>query len=164
MATLLELERAGAVFRIDPELNPHTQEFRLIYASPRVRQWIEQVLPTLESSWKVEETPIEQLAVLIEIFCAGDTLSFGWQFNPLRPHKNGVWELKTADLRLFGWFAAKDCFVVVAADMADRIKDHDLYAGYIGEVIRFRSSLDLDEPKFIPGDNPHAVVSDFSYS
>ena len=71
MATLLDLERAGAVSRIDPELNPRIQELRLIYTSPGVQQWIEQVLPTLESTWKVEENPIEQLTALIEIFCAG---------------------------------------------------------------------------------------------
>src|SRR5215470_10356483 len=163
MATLLDLERTGAVSRIDPELNPRIQELRLIYTSPGVQQWIEQVLPTLESTWKVEESPIEQLTALIEIFCAGDTLSFGWQFNPLRPHRNGVWELKTADLRMFGWFSAKDCFVVAAAVMADRINDHGPYARYDGRVLGFRDDRDLDEPKFISGDDPHAVDSDFSY-
>jgi hypothetical protein len=81
----------------------------------------------------------------------------------LRPAGDGVWELKTADLRVFGWFHAKDCFLGHCADTAERVKEHRLYTGYVGEVVRFRDSLPLDEPKYIPGEDPDAVVSNSSY-
>jgi hypothetical protein len=53
--------------------------------------------------------------------------------------------------------------VAAVADTAYRCKKFDLYAGYAGEVVRFRNALDLDEPKFIPGDDPNAVVTNFDY-
>lgn len=64
---------------------------------------------------------------------------------------------------MFGWFSKKDCFIGVAANPTDLVKRHNLYNGHAMEVVRFRNALSLDEPKFIPGDNPHDVVSDFSY-
>lgn len=163
MATVIELERSGALYRIDPQLGPGRQEFRLIYVSPRVKLWIENDLSSLESTWKIETAPDAQLDALVEEFCAGDPLWVGWQFKVLHPRQHSVWELKTADLRLFGWFTAKDCFVAASADTKDRIETHGLYAGYIGETVQFRDGLNLDAPKFIPGEDPNAVVTDFRY-
>ena len=126
---------------------------------------METVLPGLDSTWKIEQPPVEQLDDLMEVFCSGSPLTYGWQFKCLTHVAEGVWELKTADVRLFGWFHKKDCFIAAVADTADRIKTHKLYEGYGRiEVINFRKALDLDDPKFIPGDNPHDVVSNFSYS
>jgi hypothetical protein len=164
MATALDLDRAGLLFRLDPDLEPGVLEFRLIYASLRLKEWIQNDLPALESTWNIELTPQEQLQALVEeVFCPGEPLTFGHQFKPLTHIKDGIWELKTADLRMFGWFWVKDCFIGSAADLTDRVKRHRLYHGYAGEAARFRDGLDLDEPKFIPGDNPHAVVSNFSF-
>src|SRR6266571_754944 len=111
MATILELALTSAVLKWDPALPLHTQEFRSIYGSPRLKTWIEGDLPGLESTWNVELTPAEQLTALVEIYCSGDVLTFGWQFKPLTHVKDGIWELKTADLRVFGWFHKRDCFV-----------------------------------------------------
>jgi hypothetical protein len=77
--------------------------------------------------------------------------------------QDGIWELKTADLRIFGWFNVLDHFVGAAADTTDRVKQHNLYYGYAGETARFRDGLDLDPPKFIPGADPNAVVSNYTY-
>jgi hypothetical protein len=50
-----------------------------------------------------------------------------------------------------------------ASNLTDNVKRHRLYYGYANEAARFRDRLDLDAPKFVPGDDPHAVVSNFSY-
>ncbi len=163
MATLLDLERAAHLHKLDPALGPSEQEWRSIYVLPRLRQWMEDTLPTLESTWKVEESPAEQLDALVALFCSGETLAFGWQFKPLVHIRQGIWELKTADLRLFGWFHQKDCFVGVDADTKDRIKRLRLYRPYCEQAVRFRDQLDLDAPKYVSGDDPHAVVSDLYF-
>src|SRR4051812_27179079 len=111
MATLLHLEGAQLLHKIYPALDPREHEWRLFYALPRLRAWIERTLPTLESSWKIEESPVEQLDALIYVFCSGQPLAYGQQFKPLRHIRDGIWELKTADLRVFGWFHTKDCFI-----------------------------------------------------
>jgi len=164
MATPLELDNAGALFKLDPDLLPGTREFRSIYASPRLKTWIENDLPGLESTWNIELTPQEQLQAFVEeIFCPCEPLSYDWHFKPLTHIQDGIWELKTADLRMFGWFFVKDCFIGSAANLKDTIKRLHLYRPYAEEAVQFRDRLDLDNPKFVPGDDPHAVVSDFSY-
>jgi hypothetical protein len=163
MATLLDLVARNALFKIDPALDGAGQEFRCIYAAPRLKDWLQGDLLALESTWKIEATPAEQVAELVEHFCSGETLCYEWQFKPLTHIRDGVWELKTADIRIFGWFWKKDWFIGVAANPKDHIKRHNLYNGHTNEVERFRCALDLDEPKFVRGDNPHDVVSDFSY-
>lgn len=163
MATLIELDAVGDLNKIDPGLPLNVLEERVIYASPKLTQWLQDELPLLGSTWGIELDPIEQLAVWIETYASGKPLKFGWAFSPLRPISNGVWELKTADLRVFGWFHKVDHFVAHRAHCAQHIKDYKLYNGMAGEVIRFRDQLDLNAPKFIEGDDPNAVVSNFCY-
>jgi hypothetical protein len=164
MATILELEATGSLFRLDPDLEPPIQELRCIYVSPRLKTWIENDLLTLESTWKIELTPQEQLQAFVEeAFCPGAPLTYDWHFKPLTHIRDGIWELKTADLRMFGWFYVKDCFIGSAANLTNTIKRLNLYKPYVEEAVRFRDALDLNNPKFVSGDNPHAVVSDFGY-
>ncbi len=162
MATLLELA-AHTLHRLDPVLDKGQREARTIYGSEGFRVWAEKTLPRLTSSWDIEVTPEEQFDALASIFCSGAVLTYKWQFSPIRHIADGIWELKTADLRIFGWFARKDCFIAVVADTTERVKRHRLYHGYAGAVARYRAALDLDEPKFIAGDDPNAVVSNYSY-
>ena len=85
------------------------------------------------------------------------------RFKPLNHLSEGVWELKTADVRIFGWFAVKDCFIGTDGDLKRNIIDRNLYRPYAEQAARFRSLLDLDEPKFVTGEDPRNVVSDFYY-
>jgi hypothetical protein len=163
MATLPMLEADGALCRYEPELDHGQQELRLFYVFPRVAEWMERTLPILGSTWNIEETPLEQLDALLAVFCAGDPLSYGQRFKPLNALGDGVWELKTADLRIFGWFPRKDCFVATDADLARTVKSNRLYRPYAEQAVRFRDRLGLDEPKFVPGEDPLDVVSDFYY-
>jgi hypothetical protein len=159
MATLIGLSGAnGPLFKLEA-LEPTQQEFRCIYLSEKLKNWMSNDLPGLAATWQTEITCLEQVAELTETFCAGDELDATTQFHALRPVASGVWELKTGDVRIFGWFPKKDHFVGVVAHDAYRVKLHDLYHGLVGEVVRYRDNLDLDDPKFVAGDNPHAVVS-----
>jgi hypothetical protein len=163
MATVLDLAQASpsTLFRLDPGFEGADQEFRCIFTNATVKAWIQNELPNLTSPLGLELSPQEQMFALVDIFCSDKELSFGDHFKPLRCRGQGVWELRTEDLRIFGWFPLKDHFVAVAANDATFIKDHKLYEGYIGAVVRFRYQLDLDEPKFIQGDNPDHVVSNY---
>lgn len=164
MATVIELCNQGALDKLDPELDPRQQELRRIYLGPKLVEWINNVLPNLESDRGLETSPQGQFDELAAIFCSGETLTFDWQFKPLNYVQDGIWELKTADLRIFGWFPEKDCFVGVIADTKARIVEYKLVTPYSNvEVAPFREALDLDQPKFIDGTDPHAVVKDYDY-
>jgi hypothetical protein len=163
MATVLDLDQRGDLHLFEA-LEPQERYHRRIYASPLLRTWLVNTLPTLQSSWGIELSPQEQFADLSELFCAGERLTYETSFKPLTHITDGVWELKTDDIRIFGWFCEKNCFIGAVADDATRIKTHGLYKGYANVTTKqFRDGLDLDNPKFVPGDDPHAVVSNFDY-
>lgn len=163
MATILELEARKVLERYDAELGAHQLETRTFFASQRLVRWFNDELPILASNWNIESKPDQQLDSLLGKYVSGDVMCFQWDLFPLTPHEKCVWELKTADLRVFGWFASIDCFVGVVADTAERVKLYKLYAGYIGEVVRYRQSLDLNEPKFVEGKEAADVISNFNY-
>lgn len=165
MATVIELAAAQPplLIKLDPALEAQEQEWRTIYILPRVEPRFCADLPRWDSNWKVEQSPTQQMDSLLEIFCSGETLTFGPQFKPLVHLGDGVWELKTPDLRFFGWFPHKDCFIGGALDTAFNVKSHKLYAGYAGEVAYYRGELPLDEPKFIAGEDPNNVVTNYDY-
>ena len=65
-----------------------------------------------------------------------------------------VWEMKTADIRIFGWMAAPRKFVAVFADYADSYKGKNAKRSYEDakkKVIAFRNKLTLDNPKIATG-------------
>lgn len=68
-------------------------------------------------------------------------------FRVLRHEARPARELKTPDLRVFGWLAKRDCFIAAFGDWADKVKDHGLYRGYRLEIRRLRrqwgAELDL---------------------
>lgn len=163
MATVIDLSQQRKLFKLDPALDDDQQEFRVLYASQRLQKWLQEVLPGLGSTWNIELSPLEQLDGFVSVYASGETLTFQHSFYPIAHVSHCVWELKTADLRIFGWFHARDCFIGVAADTTDRVKLHKLYHGYAGDVVRYLNALDLDEPKFLAGDDPNVVVSNFSY-
>lgn len=164
MATLVELERKGWLWKFVPELQPRELETRTLYVAKSAKTWIEQKLPNLSSGSNSEIEPSGQLDDLLALFCNGGKLRHGRQFHIMHPRTEGVWELKTPDLRLFGWFPERDCFVLVCCEAVRPIKARragqlDLYQKCINQVIGFRQSLPLDDPKFVTGDNEDGVIS-----
>jgi hypothetical protein len=160
MPTATDLVNSGAILKIEVALAPRDQPLRLLYGTPDFVQWLNVVLggarPTVHLS---EATPAEQIDDLFYAFLSGRPLVFTRQFRVVRAEENAVWELKTPDIRIFGWFMAKDCFVAVFGNWADTIKDHDLYRGYRIAIRRLRRELDIDETLCVKGMAPDDVLS-----
>lgn len=166
MATIPDLLHSGAIFKLDAELDHDEQELRILYTSPKLKTWIENALPNITSLFGTEIDPLEDFVAFHADYASGLPLVFerdfkAFQKRPLAPLGDGVWYLKTRDTRIFGWFFAKDCFIGVVADTTERVKRHELYQGYRKEVIRFRDALPLNEPKYITGENPDDVISNY---
>ena len=166
MATVAKLLQDGQLIHIEIEIENSAGPWRHLYALPDaehqptfLRRWLEETLPTLPTSIGAEDTPEEQLYGLLELYADGQILNFGDMYKPLHPRGQGVWEFRTLDVRMFGWFACKDCFIGVFADDATRIHKYGLYAGYLNEIVRLRSALDIDEPKFVAGEDPNDLIS-----
>ena len=160
MVTLATLVEAGEISPIEVELGPREQPTRLLYGTPAFLNWLKERLRSAETSPLLADlTPSEQLDLLFYQFLSGKPLVFTKHFKVIKYERNAVWELKTPDLRIFGWFAMKDCFVAVFGDWAERIKEHGLYRGYRIEVKRLRRRIGAEPGLCVKGVLPGDVVS-----
>src|SRR5690606_34530921 len=104
---------------------------RVIYAFPDVIEWLEEILPALEPILdENRQSPLEQMDALLYEFISGEDFSFHYKAKILRPSDKGIWELKTKDIRVFGWFARKCVFIAGQIESAYKCKKHDLYTGH----------------------------------
>ena len=157
IATLIE---AGAIIRIEVELAPREQPTRLLFGTPGFIRWLEERVNSDDKSpLLADSTPAEQLDNLFYTFISGRPLIYSRQFRSVRAEKNAVWELKTPDLRIFGWFMMRDCFVAAFGDWTNHVKDHDLYRGYRIEVRRLRRELQVEGTLCVEGGEPGDVLS-----
>jgi hypothetical protein len=131
-----------------------------MYALPHVIEWfrndLKHVKPELSEGRKHElqhgvQSPVEQLDSFFHDFITGGDLEAYEDAHMMFPNEMGVWELKTSDIRLFGWVPERCSFIIANAASAAACKDRGLYAGYRDDTVRRRNSLDLDEPKFLMG-------------
>jgi hypothetical protein len=75
-------------------------------------------------------------------------------FHDMKPEKDGVWELKTADLRIFGWMYRPRQFIAVCGGYTDDYKEPTKTKDYARDkraVIEARTALPLDGRKFVVG-------------
>jgi hypothetical protein len=164
MATLQALVNDESLLWLDPEFPDGEVAHRRIYVTPKAAEWIEKTLPKIRSQWETKITAEEQFWQLVDEFCGGVTISYPQGFHHLRPADAGVWELKTPDLRLFGWFYRKDVFIISKPMDANFVKDHDLYRGCRDEVRAFRDAFNLDAPKHVEGDDPNDVITGIDFA
>lgn len=162
MATLSTLCTEGKLTELDPMLPPRVSQQRYIYLLPEAVKWIQDVLPTYISHDGGEIEPIAQVDALMEVFCSGKPLSANKMFKCLKPWAGSVWELKTKDVRIFGWFKAQNIFICSNGGEATQIKQLQMYRSYIAEAKRERDALDLDAPKYVEGENFNGVVTNWT--
>jgi hypothetical protein len=160
MHTFDSLQQLGIIVKVEIVLGKSELPSRLLFATPNFIQWLEERVVQAEASpLGADLNPVEQLDYLFYSFVSGGPLVHSRQFRAIRPERNAVWELKTVDLRIFGWFLKRDCFVAVFGDWADHVKDHDLYRGYRLEIRRFRRELRLGDDLCVEGIDPEDVIS-----
>jgi hypothetical protein len=85
---------------------------------------------------------------------AGDPMRYGPMFHDMDPGSDEVWELKTADLRIFGWIYRPREFIAVNGGYTDDYKPPTKTKNYADDrrdVVNARNALPLDPPKFATG-------------
>lgn len=100
------------------------------------------------------QTPAEQFDEILLKWTAGKDIKYDKWMKDLTPAQDEVWEMKTADLRIFGWLYKPLTFIAAFLDYADDYKGVNPKMDYEvtkGEVIAVRNALDLDPPKFATG-------------
>ncbi|MCR9112381.1 MAG: hypothetical protein NXH84_03855 [Rhodobacteraceae bacterium] len=161
MATLIQLSESGCIDTIDP-LEEDELPWRTLYGTIAFLEWLENDLPNLDHDPMFASlSPLEQLFAAFAEYASGDMLLTDRRFKKLScTPERFVWEIKTEDVRVFGWVPTKDTFLCCYGDSADRIKIEDSYGRYIAQTVYVRENMDLDEPKFVASGALEDVVSD----
>jgi hypothetical protein len=154
MATLDTLLGSHALVRILLPTNGEPRR-RWIYGFPEFQTWLHVDLPNLEPGrLQSPDPPKEQVDNILYRWITGRDIIYSRQFKDLMPQRDEVWEIKTADIRIFGWIYQPLKFVAVFGDYADLYKGRNARRNYDDAVQRVknkRDGLDLDPPKFATG-------------
>lgn len=127
---------------------------RKIYIGESAGRWINENLKELQPDGFYDGAlrPREQLVDVFRRFMIGEPIN-DLPPKTLRPHKDGIHELRSHDLRVFGWFWRQAAFIAGSAASAKDLKDNSVTYFQCMEVcMTLRGRLDLDDPKFITGD------------
>lgn len=160
MATIDELENAGELVRILVRLDPPDVSRRRLFALPAVTTWLGQTLPSVTQHNPDDISPRDQVFVLIKMFLSGEAMEEGGQFRLMQPVEDDVYELKSSDIRIFGWFYRPAVFVATSVDTMERVHTiQGLSSGHRNSVKYVRQNIDLDPPTHIEGASVSYVFS-----
>jgi hypothetical protein len=136
--------------------------WRLAYVSKDFVGWVENELPGVRRLDQNDPTPTAQLDAELRQFCDGEVYVYSRDFRCLRPIDEGIWELKTPDLRFTCWFIWKDVAVLHQGGDANWLHedptDMSRYTPLIDATTAFRAGR-TQLPSYIPGARSENVVS-----
>jgi hypothetical protein len=151
MSTLEHLADLGKLKKHEPDMERDEFPDRHLYLSLEVHAWIGATLRMAPRDRGRDLSPYEQVEQLLFDFVVGRPLVYDIQRKKLDPLTQHVWELKTEDVRLIGWFPRRKQYVVVCGRMKREIRHAKLYQPCIGHAVWFRASLGLDDPTPVTG-------------
>lgn len=123
---------------------------RMLWLAPTLTDWLDEDLFPARRRGRQPLTPFEQVEDLFDSF-VGDTRYSGvGDFQNIKPGGDGVYEIKTPCVRVFGWFPLYRGFVAVCAQLKDRL-DTAGYDRCRRDTVAFRRGLGLPQPDFIRG-------------
>lgn len=161
MATLTELQERGRLEEVeDISLVPGQKRRELYIMVPEASDDVRRVVGRYTATWNPSLSISDQMVQLFHDFISGKSLHHPEDFHVLLEVEDGIWELKTDDVRFFGWFPDKDNFVIATVGYADMVKDGK-YASFISTALFRRKDLALNDGKFIQGEEPNNVISHF---
>lgn len=155
MATIATLLADSRIHRVQVRLGRGQFHDRRLYALPDCFQWMKvDVRKMVTGRIKSASTPYEQMIERFRQWMADEPMHQCRMFRDMLPHTDGVWEMKTDDLRIFGWMYQPKQFIAARGGYADDFKEPTktkTYADEMRKVIEARNDLPLDEPKFREG-------------
>ena len=161
MATVLELCESLRLREISPELEPQELVHRCLYGTPDFVTWLENELPGYASDpVNIDMSPLEQVAVVFHAYVVGLPFSTDRRFKKLSwTPQHHIWEIKTDDIRIFGWIPRRDAFICCFGDLKSEIEIFRKYGLYIARTKYVRENMNLDEPKCVEGKDYNDVIS-----
>lgn len=121
---------------------------RRIWFSPKFDEQLK-AMGNWELDQDKEEGPKQQVEIALNNYAEGaHRLQDGWHYKALRPAPFPIYELRTRDVRIFGFLIGRGEFcAVIAARKADLRRRKD-YEPMIQTVIDFVAGLTIPPPKY----------------
>jgi hypothetical protein len=155
MATFDKLLQGGRIVRVKLRLGRGQFDDRELYAYPDCLSWMKSEVPKMVTGRVQSDlAPKEQLITRLLQWITGRPMAHGRMFQDMKPRSAEVWELKTADLRIFGWMYRPRKFIAVSGGYTDDYKEPTKIKNYGDDrdaVIKARNDLPLDGEKFVTG-------------
>jgi hypothetical protein len=134
---------------------------RGLFGTSRLFRFLSDELPAIASQDSMLSAQ-EQVSNLCGRYLTNKPLILRSPISPIRHLENGIWELKTLDVRIFGWFTAKDCMIIDAGCDVKLLKAGKLaYSGFINQTAYARKSLGFTSSEYIQGTQPNDILSKF---
>ncbi|MCC6104748.1 hypothetical protein [Acetobacter sp.] len=127
--------------------------WRRLYACPGFDDQWNNFLPTIKVG-KGQASALSQATDELRFFCDGSAYRNPVDTHPLDPLASRCWALKTPDVRLYGWFAEINVFVVHSignANTSHGKRGHQKVTATVGIIAAYRSSLPEAAQKHVTG-------------
>ncbi|MCK1682155.1 hypothetical protein IVA87_22735 [Bradyrhizobium sp. 147] len=161
MSTIAKLIGDGTLRSLTLGLLDDELPERGLFGTSRLFRFMSDELPAIPSRDAMLSAH-EQVSNLLGRYLTNKPFVLKSPISPLRHLENGVWELKTLDVRVFGWFAAKDCMVIDSGCDVKPLKARQLaYSGFINQTAYIRKSLGFTSKEYIQGTDPNDILSKF---
>ena len=157
MATPSTLTDHGSLLRYEDHEEIHPAE-RLLFLFHELADWIDGTLVYQPRIRGRDLTPLEQVEALFHDFVYIKDFSGVGLFVNIIPQGEGVYEMKTPDVRVFGWFYRRAQFVAHSGALKNDIKGTRAVDHIRREIVRARSRLKLDQPAFIRSSKIHELI------
>lgn len=128
---------------------------RTLYLTNGLNRWLEEVVSHELPDHPDNLPPVEQVVSIMGLYCGGSPLAYDVDVKVLDPIGHFVWELKTEDVRIFGWFYQPKVFIAAFGELKRRLSAtkrseiNKLYQPFINCTVQTRNLIDLDPPKFV---------------
>ena len=150
MSTIDSLVLREKLIKIGGNLKSHQQPCRRLYSTTDVIEWIKTTLPEAQTDGYIETnySPLEQVVKLVNLFVSGESFESPLPHSMI-PKENGIYRLRTTDVRLDGWFPLKASFIIGAIELKSDTVKKGLDKKMIEKCISVRKELNLNEEYLI---------------
>ena len=138
------LVKAGRLRRYDLADDDDRQPHRSLYLAPDLAAWINGPLAQCHIPRRAI-APVEQVTDFMDRF-VGEPVMHINDFQQIKPTGAHVYEMKTTDVRIYGWFPAARLFIAVEGALKADTKTAGTVTAIRKRVEVFRSGLALPSP------------------
>ena len=151
MSTLDECRKQGLLMTISGNLRRHQRAERLLMATAGAMAVLAQDLKTMTSDnfHPGSQSPLEQTADIFNRFISGDPMGHPLPPHEMSPQGNGVFRLRTPDLRFDGWFPNTNFFVIAAIHTKQQCKAPGFNDAIYAQVLATRQAIGLNGGTFM---------------